>query len=159
MPYKDKKIRLEKAKKYKKKYLSNPVNKRTQNLATANWRRANPEKADIIRRNTYLKKHYGISFEQYQELLKKGDLKCWVCKKPQESFIKNLNVDHDHITGEVRGLLCYTCNRQVIGRNRDPEIYLSAYTYLKGPYPPFKVPEKYLKGVSHKRKTKVKHDT
>ena len=147
MPYKDKEKLKVKRKEYKRKYLESAKNRKVQALATANWRRKNPEKAYLIARNAYLKKHYSISHEDYLRLLDKFDGKCWVCKKTQESFIKNLNVDHDHVTGDVRGLLCYTCNRQVIGRNRDPSIHLNAYEYLKGPFTGFKVPEKYLKGV------------
>jgi Recombination endonuclease VII len=147
LPYKDKAKRNEKNREYRKKWLTSAKNQRTQNLATANWRRSNPERADVIRRTAYLKKHYGITYDDYQNLLARYDYKCWICKKHQENFVKNLHVDHDHVDGSVRGLLCYTCNRQVIGRNRDPEIYLEAYKYLKGPYTGFKVPEKYLKGT------------
>lgn len=42
--------------------------------------------------------------------------KCGLCKKPESSFKRRLNVDHNHKTGQVRGLLCYRCNKYVIGR-------------------------------------------
>ena len=154
MPFKDKAVRNEKQKVYRKTYVSKAENRKTQQLATANWRRKNPEKSYKINRTAYLKKHYNMTYEDYQDLLEQGDFKCWVCKKEQEHFVKNLNVDHDHLTGEVRGLLCYTCNRQVIGKHRDPEIFLHAYEYLKKKHPPFIVPENFLKGIKRKRKHK-----
>lgn len=144
--------RKNKQKEYNKTYLAKAENKKTLHLATANWRRNNPTAADQIRRKAYLKKHYGITLEQYDELFKRFQGKCWICKNPQEHFIKTLSVDHDHHTGEVRGLLCYGCNRNVIGRNRNADIYLSAYEYLKGPFTGFFVPEQFLKGLPRKRK-------
>lgn len=42
---------------------------------------------------------------------------CAICKKPESSFKMRLSVDHNHKTGQVRGLLCYRCNKFVVGRN------------------------------------------
>jgi Recombination endonuclease VII len=42
---------------------------------------------------------------------------CAICKKPEKHFMKRLAVDHNHKTGRVRGLLCYRCNKFVVGRN------------------------------------------
>lgn len=152
MPYKNKEKARAKQKEYNKKYLSKRENKKTQQLAVANWKRQNPVEAEVIRRRAYLKRHYGITLEQYNALLEKFGGRCWICKKHQEEFVKYLNVDHDHTTGEVRGLLCYTCNRNLIGRHRDPELLRSAASYLDGPFTGFIVPEKYLKGMKRKRK-------
>jgi len=54
---------------------------------------------------------YGISIEQYEEMLDKQNGLCAICKTPPQT--KRLAVDHDHDTGEVRGLLCHRCNRAV----------------------------------------------
>lgn len=57
---------------------------------------------------------YGLTEEKYNELLKKQDGKCAVCGKEEKfmskGHIKKLAVDHDHLTGKVRGLLCLHCN-------------------------------------------------
>ena len=60
-----------------------------------------------------LKHRYGITIVQYDEILKEQDGKCAVCSATEA--IKDtgymLHVDHNHITGKVRGLLCTTCNK------------------------------------------------
>lgn len=154
MPYKNKMKARAASRKSNQKYRQTEKGRKVQNLATANWRRAHPEEADKIRRTAYLKKYYGITYDDYQALLEKGNYACWICKKPQEKFQKNLSVDHDHTTGEVRGLLCYTCNRNLIGKHRDPNLFLAAYEYLIAPSMGFIVPEKYLKSKHRRSKKK-----
>lgn len=41
---------------------------------------------------------------------------CAICKKPESYFNTRLAVDHDHKSLKVRGLLCYRCNRFLVGR-------------------------------------------
>ena len=53
--------------------------------------------------------NYGLSEEVYQQLLKHQRGKCAICKV-QLSSVKKPSVDHDHSTGEIRGLLCSGCN-------------------------------------------------
>ena len=63
----------------------------------------------------YLKKNYGISYEDYMDLYNKHDGKCHICL--QSGFRIDVNqkldlaVDHCHTTGAVRGMLCHNCNR------------------------------------------------
>lgn len=156
MPYKDKKSAASRAsqKRAREKRYANKAQRKIDQLATANWKRNNPDAAELIRRKAYLKRYYGISIEQYNELIQKYNNTCWICRKPQDQFLKNLSVDHDHQTGEIRGLLCYSCNRNLVGHHRDAEMFLKAYEYLKGPYTGFIVPEQYLKGYGKKRKRK-----
>jgi hypothetical protein len=61
-----------------------------------------------LRRN--LKSLYGLSIEQYDQLIKDQDGKCRICLRHVSNFRQRLNVDHDHITGKIRGLLCGPCN-------------------------------------------------
>ena len=61
----------------------------------------------IVARKAKLKE-YGLTPEEYKALLSKCGGVCQLCgSKP---LAKQLNVDHDHATGEVRGLLCNNCN-------------------------------------------------
>lgn len=43
--------------------------------------------------------------------------RCGVCGKSESEFKRRLAVDHNHKTGQVRGLLCYRCNKFVVGRH------------------------------------------
>lgn len=74
----------------------------------------------------YMRKwHYGISEEKYQELLQKQDHRCALCKKR-----KRLCVDHDHETGEVRGLLCISCNALLGHFEKNTALLLAVLQYL-----------------------------
>lgn len=64
-------------------------------------------------RERQLKHRYGITVEKYEEMLEGQNGQCAVCGATES--IRNtgymLHVDHNHITGKVRGLLCTTCNK------------------------------------------------
>jgi hypothetical protein len=42
---------------------------------------------------------------------------CAICKRPRTDFKNNLSVDHNHVSGKVRGLLCFYCNKMKVGRH------------------------------------------
>ena len=103
--------------------------KEKQKKSTDRWRKENPEKYrkqyknEISRyksreyyknnketvKNRYLERVYDISLEDYNFLLESQNNKCKICKRECSSG-KSLAVDHNHDTGEVRGLLCKNCN-------------------------------------------------
>ena len=62
----------------------------------------------VKHRHHVLKSRYGITMEDYYKMLEAQNNKCAVCKI---EATKTLDVDHDHNTGKVRGLLCNNCNR------------------------------------------------
>lgn len=64
-----------------------------------------------IIRESFMKRKYGIGLEEYNLLLESQDGKCAICRVEPKKL--SLSVDHDHDTGEVRGLLCPRCNRAV----------------------------------------------
>ena len=89
------------------------------------WRAANPDKMAAYnkkRRQDSLKrpgrhwKEYGIDFtpEEYDERLALQGNRCCICGRPSADFKKRLCVDHNHETGQVRGITCNYCNT-VIG--------------------------------------------
>lgn len=89
-------------------------------------------KRDPEKQRAYsLKRLYGITLEQYDELLARQEEKCAVCQKHQSEFPVRLAVDHDHKTGEVRGLLCRYCNHRLVGRHRDPALLRRIADYLE----------------------------
>jgi len=74
-------------------------------------------------------KKYGLSYEEYQEMLKKQDYKCAIesCSRKDGDFKRVLHVDHCHKTGKVRQLLCSHCNT-VLGKVNEDLILLQDLT-------------------------------
>lgn len=83
-----------------------------------------------------LRVNYGIDLKEYEALYAAQNGQCAICgcvggPAPRNKEVLILNVDHDHTTGKVRGLLCRACN-QGLGLFRDSLQNLeSAITYLK----------------------------
>lgn len=76
---------------------------------------------------------YGIDSEMYQKIFDYQNGVCFICLS--KSVKRRLAVDHDHKTGEVRGLLCRRCNRDVLGHfARDQvDVLQRAIDYLEDP--------------------------
>jgi len=65
-------------------------------------------------RSRKLKHKYGISHNDYLSMLEEQDGKCLGCGATAENQYHGvLDVDHNHTTNEVRGLLCNSCNRLI----------------------------------------------
>lgn len=72
--------------------------------------RNHKDKWDTSRLKRNLKSLYGLTVEQYNELKASQNNKCLICLRDASDCDQRLNVDHDHVTGKVRGLLCGPCN-------------------------------------------------
>jgi len=79
----------------------------------------------FLQRDAYLKRKYGISADDYAELLDRQAGVCFICGSRPKT--RNLHVDHLHLPGYkkltpeqkrkcVRGLLCFQCNKLLMGR-------------------------------------------
>lgn len=89
------------------------------------------EKGEVSKAREYsLRAKYGISPAQYAELLERTG-GCNLCSKTEEEEGKSLAVDHNHKTGEVRGVLCTYCNHRVIGRHTDPDLLRRMADYIE----------------------------
>lgn len=81
------------------------------------------EKYKISQRNAILRK-YGLTAAQYDVMSEKQNNVCAICQLPEYhtdkryNKVKNLAVDHNHTTGQIRGLLCSDCNT-MIGRSEE----------------------------------------
>ena len=64
-----------------------------------------------------------------EELISKYGNQCAICKKSRHMFKLNLAVDHNHKTNKIRGLLCYRCNKFLVGRH-NLETARLVYEYL-----------------------------
>lgn len=52
-----------------------------------------------------------------EELISKHGDKCAICSKPRSAFKNKLSLDHNHTSGRIRGLLCFRCNKFLLGRH------------------------------------------
>lgn len=68
-------------------------------------------KDSIVKRKSFLKTKYGITIEEYQIMLESQQNKCAICERHGSTLQKTLCVDHNHVTGKIRGLVCSPCNR------------------------------------------------
>lgn len=80
-------------------------------------------------RKKELIRNYGITLEDYDNIFEKQDGVCAICKKINLSG-RRLSVDHNHETGEIRGLLCIQCNTK-LGILENKEFLKEATKYLK----------------------------
>jgi ribosomal protein L24E len=104
---------------------------REQNREKARiWRLANPGKSRASVNAARLKREYGITAADYEALLVQQGGCCAICCS-EPSPDRRLSVDHNHVTGDVRGLLCQSCN-SVLGYAYDnPERLRAAAKYLE----------------------------
>lgn len=81
-------------------------------------------------RKNMLKSKFGLSTEDYNNILTKQNFSCAICGTHQSEFSKALAVDHCHITGKVCGLLCPDCNTGLGKFKEDPDLLSKASEYL-----------------------------
>jgi hypothetical protein len=81
-------------------------------------------------RKYYKTYHYGISYEDFLNLVEQQEGKCAICGI---FFGEGLYVDHNHETGVVRGLLCSNCNTGIGMLQDSILILLKAMEYLNKP--------------------------
>ena len=92
--------------------------------------RAHADKNKERIENCRLIRTYGISLKDYNSLfiLQKGC--CAICGEHQLTMKNKLVVDHNHETGEIRGLLCRPCNMGIGLLKDKTEVLLNAAKYL-----------------------------
>src|SRR3990167_5004624 len=81
------------------------------------------------KRATHYRTTYGITLGEYETLSALRSGTCWICGRP--GIKRGLNIDHDHRTGLVRGLLCHKCNRGLRWFRDNPADLRSAAEYLE----------------------------
>lgn len=70
-----------------------------------------PNKQFEDRRDGIIRRQYGITLDEYNQMLENQDYKCAICGNEDEVEGRRLAIDHCHTSGKVRGLLCGKCNR------------------------------------------------
>lgn len=110
-----------------------PEQKSRANANNKRWKESNSEKARQYKRTHYINnrakyldmerersyiKLYGITIADYERMFKQQNGKCGICGSDSSfkgKINQNFSVDHCHVTGRVRGLLCVACNH-LLGR-------------------------------------------
>lgn len=115
------------------RYAANPEHRRRVIARTTAYRKAHPE---MVRVST-LRRGYGMTPAEYAVLhVRQGGL-CAICGNPETAtqprtgVLRSLAVDHDHTSGEIRGLLCSTCNAGLGLLGDDLERLEAAVAYLR----------------------------
>lgn len=103
--------------------------KRCQHDARAAHRKANPAMASANARRCKIKRLFGITPEQYDEMLTRQGGTCAICHRESPDG-RRLHIDHDHDTKRVRGLLCHDCNRGLGMFKDDIARFQRAIAYL-----------------------------
>ena len=112
---------------------------------TRTWNREYYHKSarrrEIQRRRT-IEKKYGVSYETIVLLFEQQNESCAICGKHWTAcrrskhsrydavFLQHLYVDHCHMTGKVRGLLCNKCNSAIAMLDEDLNTLRAAEAYL-----------------------------
>lgn len=109
-------------------------------ISSKKWKEDNRDKMVGYRKRYYkkltpeqrkkwmLNRLYGLSVEQFMEMLSNQGGVCGICGGV--TLNKSLSVDHNHTTGQVRGLLCHRCNTAIGLLNEDVEIMYKVIKYL-----------------------------
>lgn len=88
--------------------------------------RENRQKHHGSTRNFHLRRRYGVSdVEVAWHVLRQGS-RCALCRKGEP-----IHVDHDHVTGQVRGILCFNCNRALGYLDDEVELLYEMADYLE----------------------------
>lgn len=117
--------------------------KECTNAASRSWSERNPDRRAVINR-AYRERHaavlparerannllyrYGITDDEYDAMVEVQQGRCAVCRQEPDG---RLFVDHDHRTGQNRGLLCHNCNLGLGHFKDDPDVLRAALDYLE----------------------------
>lgn len=107
----------------RRKYNDIPEHRARIKEKSLEYRKKHREGAcDKVRERTY-----GITPKEYNDICQSQNMVCAICGSPSR---RRLCVDHNHNTGEIRGLLCDNCNRAIGLLKEDISILEKACSYL-----------------------------
>ena len=108
----------------------------TRQTSLLDWHRSvTPEvrqRRRLTSRRANLKFNYGLTWEQFSAMIAAQNGCCAICKNSIDFEAKKAYaVDHDHVSGKVRAILCATCNLGLGSFQDDPELLVKAANYLR----------------------------
>jgi hypothetical protein len=90
-----------------------------------------PAKLKIIQRRSVLKRKYGLTLEAWDAMFEAQGKLCIVCDTSEPRSKAGWQVDHCHVSGAVRGILCSPCNLMLGLAEDDPSTLERAAAYLR----------------------------
>ena len=87
------------------------------------------ERENEYSRRYILKYRYNLTLEQIDEILIEQDHKCAICRKSLDETKRC--IDHDHVTRQIRGILCHWCNSMLGYAYENPKILERGIEYLQ----------------------------
>lgn len=112
--------------KARSKWRAKPGSSEKENLAARRWQQEHPEQAALLRKRHQVKL-YGLTLEQFNEMERNQEGKCAICGEVPN---RRLDIDHDHVTGKVRELLCSNHNTLIGLCNESVAILQATIDYL-----------------------------
>lgn len=87
----------------------------------------NRERREQLAKESYLRRKYGLTLEKLKEMLEKQNNKCANIGCPD----KATDIDHNHITGKIREMLCHNCNTALGMLREDAERIMGLFNYAE----------------------------
>ena len=132
MPHKDPEARRVYQNEYHRRH------REQQRAYNAEYRRINgrrPESPESMRRGN-LRRLYGLTPEEYDAMFLAQEGLCAICGRPERRTyngrLLRLSVDHDHVTGHIRALLCHGCNTAIGSLEDSVDLMQAALVYMGG---------------------------
>lgn len=112
------------------------ANRERHNAWVREWYQRNPDASRLYSLRNRLKRH-GMTEADYLAMFEAQGGACVICRQPETRTNRRgerylLAIDHDHETGQVRGLLCQECNKGLGAFDDDPDRLTAAAAYLIG---------------------------
>jgi Recombination endonuclease VII len=79
---------------------------------------------------SYTLRQHGLTTADYDRMLDAQSGRCAICRAESPLGRGRWHADHDHVTGQVRGLLCNNCNRGIGYFGDDPQVMTAAARYV-----------------------------
>jgi len=125
---------------YRRRYRKLHPNHNAMSLRRLRKRRPNYFKERRARyperyRDALLRHRHGITLVEWNRMFEKQGGCCYICGRHQSECKRVLCVDHDHLTGRIRALLCDHCNRKLGWYERHTDKILEVLYIGKGVSP------------------------
>jgi hypothetical protein len=112
---------------YNAKYYAE--HKKEDNVRSRQYHKDHKEENAVRCRRNALERRYGLATADYDRMFADQNGVCAICDHSPNG--RKLDVDHDHLTDRIRGLLCSSCNIMLGGANDSQDTLAKAIEYLR----------------------------